>query len=76
MPRLFAAIELPDDVKQGLVALQTPIPTARWVPPEHMHLTLRFIGDVDNAQVASLIDSLRETQFPALTAGHFSCIKC
>lgn len=60
MPRLFVAVELPDDAKRGLVALQTAIPTARWVQPEHMHLTLRFIGDV--AQVASLIDRLREIQ--------------
>lgn len=45
MPRLFVAVDIPDDIKKRLTSLQTPIPTARWVKPEQTHLTLRFIGD-------------------------------
>ena len=47
MPRLFVAIDLPQDIKQQLVSLSCGLPGARWVAPEHLHLTLRFIGDVD-----------------------------
>lgn len=44
MPRLFVAIDTSDEVKEKLSGLKTNIPTARWVRPEQMHLTLKFIG--------------------------------
>ena len=63
MPRLFVAIELPERVKDSLVALQTPLPGARWVGREQMHLTLRFIGaDVPEAQVTPIQDALAQVQ--------------
>src|SRR4051794_31452928 len=43
--RLFVAIELSPQSKEGLVALKTDIPGASWVKPSAMHLTLRFLGD-------------------------------
>jgi 2'-5' RNA ligase len=64
MPRLFVAIELPPDVKERLVALQTHIPTARWVNPEQMHLTLRFLGDVPENRVESVKSALETVQSP------------
>lgn len=61
MPRLFVAVELPDDVKDQLHKLRVNIPTARWVKPEQMHLTLRFIGaDVPQDEVQSIIDALAQ----------------
>jgi 2'-5' RNA ligase len=57
MPRLFVAIDLPDPLKDRIAALKTDIPTARWVKPQAMHLTLRFIG----AEVpAEKVDPIRE----------------
>lgn len=47
MLRLFVAIELPDDVKQTIAPLAGGLPDARWVAPESLHITLRFIGEVD-----------------------------
>ena len=49
MPRLFTAIELPDDVRAELRQLHLPMPNARWLRPEDYHLTLRFAGDINNS---------------------------
>ena len=47
MYRLFVAIDLPPEVVAQLQGLCCGVPGARWVQPEQMHLTLRFIGEVD-----------------------------
>jgi RNA 2',3'-cyclic 3'-phosphodiesterase len=56
MPRLFTGVEIPPDVGQALASLRGGLPGARWIDPENYHLTLRFIGDVDDntAHVRSL----------------------
>ncbi len=56
--RLFAAILLPEDVRFRLARLASGLPGARWVPEENYHLTLRFIGEVDNAAAETLADAL------------------
>lgn len=59
--RLFVALEVPPEVRDAVEAAFAPwrasLPTARWVPPEHLHITLRFLGPVrpelvDDAGVA------------------------
>jgi 2'-5' RNA ligase len=58
MPRIFTGLELPLDVAQSLAALRGGLPGARWIEPEDYHVTLRFIGDVDDTlarEVASLL---------------------
>ncbi len=47
MIRLFAAIAIPHATSVDLAMLAGGVPGARWVPVENMHITLRFIGDVD-----------------------------
>jgi len=47
MVRLFVALELPDDVRERLAILAGGVPGARWTAPESLHLTLRFIGEVE-----------------------------
>ena len=46
--------------------LRGGLPGARWIDPENYHLTLRFIGDVDDQtalEVASLLGRVRRTSF-------------
>ncbi len=46
MLRLFAALDLPDDVAERLRALMKGVPGAKWRPRDNLHMTLRFFGDV------------------------------
>ena len=49
MPRLFTGLEIPPAVAQSLSMMRGGLPGARWIDPENYHVTLRFIGDVDDA---------------------------
>jgi 2'-5' RNA ligase len=55
--RLFVALPLPEDVAQSLLLIQGGVPGARWQNRDQLHLTLRFIGEVDN-QSAILLDEV------------------
>jgi 2'-5' RNA ligase len=55
MIRLFAAIEIPPEIGEGLIRRQQGLPGARWRPSESLHLTLRFFGEVSE-DVASDLD--------------------
>ncbi|MEK9661181.1 MAG: RNA 2',3'-cyclic phosphodiesterase [Alphaproteobacteria bacterium] len=58
MLRLFVALALPRDIAGRLAAMQQPLPRSRWVAPESMHVTLRFIGEVSNDVAADVDDML------------------
>jgi 2'-5' RNA ligase len=58
--RLFIAIEFPDEVKKALISLRKDIPGARWVPAEQIHLTLAFLGEVDEITSGRLNDELSQ----------------
>lgn len=58
--RSFIAIELPREVKDGLASLQTELKLAgytfiKWVAPEGIHLTLKFLGNVPAAKVSDIV---------------------
>jgi 2'-5' RNA ligase len=55
MLRLFVALPLPDGVMARLAMLCSGMPGAAWVDPANLHITLRFIGEVDE-DVAEEID--------------------
>lgn len=44
--RLFAAVDIPDDIAERLLPLQKGVGGAKWRPRDNLHLTLRFFGDV------------------------------
>ena len=58
MPRLFTGLEIPSDVGFALSLKRGGLSGARWVDPENYHITLRFIGDVDNITANDVVDSL------------------
>ncbi|MBI4559165.1 MAG: RNA 2',3'-cyclic phosphodiesterase [Candidatus Hydrogenedentes bacterium] len=60
--RTFIAIELPETVKVALCELSerlrhVPV-RASWAKPEAMHLTLRFLGDLESGKLAPLFENL------------------
>ncbi len=56
--RLFVAVNFPARLRQRIARLAGPLDKAgipcRWVAPEQVHLTLKFIGDVPSARVDEL----------------------
>lgn len=62
MHRLFVALDFPANIKERLSSLCCGLPGARWVAPEHMHLTLRFIGEVDSNVYRKVREELTEVR--------------
>lgn len=66
MIRLFVGLGLPVELAERLQALGGGIPGARWVAARNLHVTLRFIGEVDEAQAEDLHDHLCALRAPPL----------
>lgn len=62
--RLFLGIELPPGLQQSLAALQTEVAGARWQSPDDLHLTLRFLGEVDQPRRRLLDTCMRRLCVP------------
>jgi 2'-5' RNA ligase len=56
--RLFVALDIPDAVRRALreliARLKPECDDARWVRPEGMHVTLKFLGETDGAKLDSI----------------------
>jgi 2'-5' RNA ligase len=65
--RLFVALGVPERVAQSLMLIQGGVPGARWLAREQMHMTLRFIGEVDGRDAAMLDDALAGILAPAFS---------
>ena len=58
MLRLFVGIEFPPELKLRMSLLQCGVAGAKWVDPGNFHLTLRFIGEVDEGTAADIDEVL------------------
>ena len=59
--RLFVAVRLPDDVAERLAAFdRAGDPSLRWTTSEQWHVTLRFLGNVDDVAIVS--QALRQVE--------------
>lgn len=72
MPRLFTAVEIPEEVGKSLAMLRGGLPGARWIDPENYHLTLRFIGDIDDGlarDIAFMLGDVERAPFELRLSG-------
>lgn len=58
MHRLFVALRPPPPIRALLAAAMGGVPHARWQDDEQLHLTLRFIGEVDRPQAEDIAAAL------------------
>jgi len=63
--RLFVGLSLPAELAGRLASLGGGIPGARWVEARNLHVTLRFIGEVEEGLARELHDELAEIRSPA-----------
>lgn len=61
--RVFVAVPLPDDLREELGGLVSELrdsgADARWVDPDSMHLTLKFLGDTEPDEIEAVDQALR-----------------
>ena len=71
--RTFIAIDLPAVVKEKISATQIKLkkidPSAKWVRPDNMHLTLKFLGEVEQEKIPEIKKTMESVaaKHPALT---------
>ncbi len=63
--RLFVGIALPPDIRMALGTLCAGISGTRWVKPENLHVTLRFIGEASRGAAQDLDAALGDVHVPA-----------
>ncbi|MDX1706972.1 MAG: RNA 2',3'-cyclic phosphodiesterase [Desulfobacterales bacterium] len=60
--RAFVAIDLPERVRSALGAVQQELRSAnfrvKWVRPASIHLTLKFLGDIDVARTEAVVEAM------------------
>jgi 2'-5' RNA ligase len=72
MPRLFTGLAVPDPVCERLISVRGGLSGARWITPDNYHITLRFIGDIDDAtahDVYSVLGRVTRAPFPLTVEG-------
>ncbi len=72
MHRLFVAIRPPQSIRSRLLAMMGGVQNARWQDDEQLHLTLRFIGEVDRHQaedIAAALGAVRHPPFEIVLSG-------
>jgi 2'-5' RNA ligase len=71
--RTFIAIELSKSIRDRLIALQGELaaaaPDVKWVEPENLHVTLLFLGEVDDRELPAVCRAAQEAlaAYPAFT---------
>src|SRR5690242_15410354 len=72
MLRLFVGIGLPPELKLRLSVMMSGLPGAKWVDSGNLHLTLRFIGEVDEGlagDIDAALQLVRAQRFELELAG-------
>ncbi|MBU2562257.1 MAG: RNA 2',3'-cyclic phosphodiesterase [Nanoarchaeota archaeon] len=63
--RLFIAIEIPDKIKKQISHIQDKLPEffGKKTASENLHLTLKFLGEVEESKIEEIKKKLREIKF-------------
>ena len=72
MHRLFVAIRPPEHIRDLLIDAMDDSPELRWVGDDNLHLTLRFIGEVERPlakDIGAALDRIRAAPFELRIAG-------
>ena len=72
MHRLFVAIRPPEAIRDRLIDAMEDSPELRWVGDEQLHLTLRFIGEVERPladDIALALTRIRSDRFELRVTG-------
>ena len=67
MPRLFVAIDTPAPLAQGVLRTLPAHRGIRATPAMQLHLTLRFLGEQDDATTARIAQALRSVEMAAMS---------
>ncbi len=63
--RTFIAIEIPEEIKSALAALQNELrrtaAVVSWTKPENIHLTLKFLGEIEEQKLGQIERACLET---------------
>lgn len=65
MIRAFAALALPEALRFDLMLVQSGLPLPRPVPPENLHLTLVFLGEVPEPTLVDVDAAFGKVRVPA-----------
>ena len=65
MHRLFVALHPPAPIREQLQQTMAGVPEARWQDDEQLHLTLRYIGEVDGHVAEDIATALGSVHAPA-----------
>ncbi|PWE18540.1 RNA 2',3'-cyclic phosphodiesterase [Marinicauda salina] len=74
--RVFAALPLPPEIVERVLPLMKGVPGAKWRPPENLHITLAFYGELDEDVIEELDLELGRIAIPPFElrlegTGHF-----
>ena len=67
MIRVFIAIDIAESVRREVAGLGRFLPDTRPVPEEQLHLTLKFIGEVEGSRVLDIREALQDIVRPAFS---------
>lgn len=69
--RAFIAIEIPEEIKTALTRLQNDLRRAKaevsWTKPENIHLTLKFLGEIEESQASEIAQACAAAEFQSFT---------
>jgi len=75
--RVFVALDIEETIRERIASFVKEIrplaPGARWLAPESLHVTLKFIGERSDAMVRNLEETLRKVSAPAFPIWFRGC---